>query len=84
MAMATPSEKPEIIANPGHMDHLPAREMASVISSALNITVGISSGIHYDAISPDEIRKVFNLCGNLAERIIIDWGPDSLKRTRYD
>ena len=55
---------------PGHKEDALAQRMAERMAQALNCTVCVSAGIHYDSITREEIRQVEHMAQDLTERCI--------------
>ena len=55
---------------PGHKEDALAQRMAERLAQALNCTVCVSAGIHYDSITREEIRQVEQMAQDLTERCI--------------
>lgn len=56
----------------GHREGDLAGQIGSFLASGLNCRVVVLAGIHFDAITRDEIRDVLNLAESLAESLIAE------------
>ncbi len=54
----------------GHKEDTLALRMAERLAQALNCTVCVSAGIHYDNITREEIQQVEHMAQDLTERCI--------------
>ena len=72
VALAAPGGADEagLLVLPGHREDQLARRMARRMADALNCAVCVSAGIHYDAISKEEIAAVERLAETLTERCL--------------
>ena len=59
-----------VISVPGHREAAIARDMASRLAESLECTVCVCAGIHFDAISREEIDMVAHLAEKLADRFL--------------
>lgn len=59
-----------LIVLPGHREDLLAARMARRLADALHCTVCVSAGIHFDAITKEEIARVLDLTATLTERCV--------------
>jgi len=54
----------------GHKEDELAKAASEVLASALNTTVVVTAGIHWDDLSPSGIEKVMENSGTLVELIL--------------
>lgn len=59
-----------VFCYPGHKDDVVAKEAAEKISSALNVNVTVTVGIHWDNIDDVAIRRVIENSRHLVNMII--------------
>nr|WP_296986643.1 hypothetical protein [uncultured Desulfovibrio sp.] len=59
-----------LISLPGHREDILAARMARHLADALDCTVCVSVGIHFDCITKEEIERVLNLAATLTGRCI--------------
>jgi hypothetical protein len=73
VALARPGSKHDhthVLMLPGHREDALALHMASCMANALERTVCVCAGIHYDSISKDEIAALENMAQKLTQRCI--------------
>lgn len=68
-ALAETNTPAKSVTAAGHRDAELAEYMANFLRQKLSGTIIVVAGVHYDAITRDEINLVFSLCRNLAESI---------------
>lgn len=69
-ALAAPGEATLVSERPGHREGPLASETAERLSAALGCAVSVSCGIHFEAISRQEIATVEKLAGRLVEECL--------------
>lgn len=71
-AQAQTAEKhaQNLISLPGHREDMLAARMARQLADALECTVCVSAGIHFDCITKEEIERVLNLAATLTTRCV--------------
>lgn len=69
-AIASPDGYFRSLGLPGHKDALLAEYMARKLAKKLRRSVVVNCGVHYDAITQEEIKLVFELARRLAETIV--------------
>jgi gallate decarboxylase subunit D len=74
VALAHPgAESPSALALEGHREEALATEIASGISSRLQVTVCVACGIHVDGLRPEELKDILEmsqeLTGELLDRL---------------
>lgn len=70
VALATPHKdatQTSVLLVPGHREEGIAQHMANRLACALNCTVCVSVGIHYDHIQKEEIITIENMARQLTE-----------------
>lgn len=74
MALALPpqeraaaAEAAQSIGRPGHREEELARQVAARLAQAAGCAVCCCAGIHYEAITPEEIRQVLRLADELSD-----------------
>ncbi len=72
VALAVPdgAAEADLLVLPGHREDQLARRMARRMADALDCVVCVSAGIHYEAISKEEIAAVEHLAETLTERCL--------------
>ncbi|MBO4300437.1 MAG: hypothetical protein J5861_02425 [Desulfovibrio sp.] len=55
---------------PGHREDVLAQETADRMSKVLGFNVIVAAGIHYDNITPEEIRQIQTMVHHLTERCL--------------
>ena len=55
---------------PGHLDHLVAEPMARRLCTELQLPISLTSGIHLDNATQQEIKLVTDYCETLTEMIL--------------
>ena len=58
----------QLMSLPGHREDMLAARMARHLADALDCTVCVSAGIHFDCITKEEIERVLNLAATLTDR----------------
>ena len=69
-AQTAESHTQGLISLPGHREDMLATWMARHLADALNCTVCVSAGIHFDCITKEEIARVLNLAATLTDRCV--------------
>lgn len=64
---ATAEEAAQAIGRPGHREEELARQVAARLAQAVGRAVCCCAGIHYEAITPEEIRLVLHLVDELTD-----------------
>lgn len=64
---ATAEEAAQAIGRPGHREEELARQVAARLAQAAGRAVCCCAGIHYEAITPEEIRLVLHLVDELTD-----------------
>lgn len=73
VALALPPETPrvpspaQLLSRPGHREDALAQECARQLAAASCTAVCVCAGIHYDAISREEITAVLRLCEDMTD-----------------
>lgn len=70
IAIAEPGASAQCIVLPGHKEGPLAQEMADNLATALNCTVSVACGIHYDKINHDEIDLVLGCDDELCRKLL--------------
>lgn len=72
VALAAPGTDGEarLLALPGHREDALVLEAARRLSDALQCAVCVGAGIHYDAITPEELLQVEIMVRDLTERCL--------------
>lgn len=78
-ALAAPGESTLVCERPAHREGALAELVAERLSSALGCAVSVSCGIHFEAITRQEITAVEALAGRLVDECL-----SSLSRTRSE
>ncbi|MDD4700988.1 MAG: hypothetical protein PHI96_02085, partial [Desulfovibrio sp.] len=65
-----PNTQNALLTLPGHCEDQLALQMARRLANALNCTVCVSAGIHFDCITKEEIERVLDLAHTLTERCV--------------
>lgn len=71
----TISATTSVINMTGHKDNLLSEQIASALSSHFNCTVSVSAGVHFDGITPEQMRIMVNSPQEIT-RFIIRWLED--------
>ncbi|WP_291440542.1 hypothetical protein [Desulfovibrio sp.] len=69
-AQEAESRVQNLISLPGHREDMLAARMARHLADALDCTVCVSAGIHFDCITKEEIERVLNLAATLTDRCV--------------
>ena len=59
-----------VITLPSHKDDLVAKNISEKVSRNLNKKVTVIAGIHFDALSRNDIKNILKICDELADKII--------------
>ena len=70
VALALPDRAVAVLTHPGHREDALAAEMAETVSRTLGCTVCVSAGIHYEAISKQEITQVETMTQELTRQCL--------------
>ena len=70
VALAAPDSPPRVLTRPGHREDAVALEIAERFSAAFQCAVCVCAGIHFEAITREEIHAVERMCRQLAERCL--------------
>ena len=73
-ALAAPGQNAQICQIAGHRDGEIAASVAERVANALQVRVAVTCGIHYDAITREEIAQVRELAGQLAVKFTTTLG----------
>lgn len=84
VALARPGDKSgaQVLTVPGHKEDTLALEAAHQLAMTLRCTVCVSAGIHYDAITPNEITQILTMVRALTERCCKELFP-AIRLLRY-
>jgi hypothetical protein len=58
-----------VLTTPGHRDDRIAKDAAERISKKIGCNCAVVAGVHYDQITPQEIKDVFILSSSLVEEL---------------
>jgi hypothetical protein len=64
------SASTSVLTAVGHKEDIPAKRMAEKIASATGRRTVVVCGIHFDAITPEEIDRVMDLVASAIDRVI--------------
>ena len=70
VALALPDRAAAVLVNPGHREDALAARMAETVSRTLGCAVCVSAGIHYEAISKQEITQVESMTEELTRQCL--------------
>lgn len=66
-----------VVTVSGHKEDLLARELAIKLAAALNATVAVTAGLHWDNAGPGQIAMAEELSLKLADMLLADIGRES-------
>lgn len=58
-----------VLVYPGHKEDAVAKMAAERLSAALNTNVVVTAGIHWDDLSPDDIKTIVANCDEIVSRL---------------
>ena len=58
-----------VMTSPGHRDDRIAKDAAERISKRLGCNCAVVAGVHYDDITPQEIKDVLIMCSSLSDEL---------------
>jgi len=67
---------------PGHKEDTLVKMISEKLATRLKKNVVVTAGLHWNRVSPQEIKIIENLAGDLSERILKKLLPAARKRRR--
>ncbi len=69
VTLATPAAAPKTLQRPGHRDAVLSERWAAYFADRLGCPVCVRCGIHFDALSPNDLPAVFEACDRLKQAL---------------